>query len=256
MSHLLYHCFVRSKKNEIEPAIDVLEGIIREGLFLIREDPVMRWRDPCGGRRYLQVRQYRLCLTSLNNDVDLRKHCEIFGPIGIGFKTKFIRNLGGFPVFYLPAPVGNNEKDSEDWLGVSLVYRIAELRNVMEMVRRLPVKYQRQIYSYVQDVEELEGAVRFLGNILYFTDYTRQKDTLSLQYYRQREWRIIAGSTSDHVRVETYGNSPYYILSDYKMNPIHKFIKDVVVYGTKEDSNRVDDVLRNHGISIRSRLLG
>jgi hypothetical protein len=228
---------------------------MQDGIFLVREDPEVRWIDPCGGMRRLQVRQYRLCLTSLDNDVDLRKHCELFGPIGIGFETKLIRSLGGFPVFYLPAPIGDGEEDAEDWLGVSLVYRLAELRTVIERVNNLPAIYRSQVYSDVQDVDELEGAVRFLGNILYFTDYTRQKDNEELRYYQQREWRVVAGLTSDHVLIEKSIGSSYYVLSKYKERPIHKFISDVVVRGTKEDADLVDDLLCNNGVPVRARLL-
>jgi Putative abortive phage resistance protein AbiGi, antitoxin len=254
MNNLLYHSFARSQAGEFGPALYVLKGIMREGFFLAREELKVPWRDPCGGRHSLgEITQYRLCLTSLDSDAELRSHCEVFGPIAIGFKAEFIRNLGGFPVFYLPAPIGDSEEDGDDRLGVSLVYRLAELRSVLERIRSLPTGYQSQIYSEVQDVQELEGAVRFLGNILYFTDYTRQKDIQSLRYYRQREWRVIAGLTSDHVRVQK--GSSYYVLSEYQGLPIHRFIDDVVVHGTRKDANLVDDVLRNLGVSIRSRIL-
>ncbi|WP_207061633.1 hypothetical protein [Motiliproteus sp. SC1-56] len=255
MGHLLYHCFCRSKRNSIDPAIDVLKGILKNGFFLVKEDPEVPWKDPCGCNKSLQVRQYRLCLTSLNCESDLRDHCEAFGPVGIGFETEFIRALGGFPVFYLPAPIGNDEKDTEDRIGVSLLYRLTELRTIMDKIKCLPNKYRSELYDHVEDIGELEGAIRFLGNILYFTDYTRQTDTLELRYYRQREWRLIAGLTSDHVRIDCVKGSPYYILAEHDGKPIRNFIKEIVVHGSKNDCALVDKVLQNYGMSIRSRLL-
>lgn len=255
MKHLLYHCFCRSRRNEFDRALYVFRGIVRDGLLLSREEPSIRWGDPCGGVRNIHVMQYRFCLTSLNDHDDLRNHCDVFGPIGIGFKTEFIRNLGGFPVFYLPSPVGGEVNDEEDKHGVSLVYRLAELREVFMAIRNLPEKYKLEVYRNVSDIEELEGAVRFLGNLLYFTDYSRQQDVESLRYYRQREWRLIGGLISGHRRVKSDFDETYYILPEYKGVPIHRYIEDVVVCGTQLEAYRVDEILRENGLSIRSRVI-
>lgn len=255
MRHLLYHCFAQAQRENLALAVDILSNIVRGGILLTQEDPAIRWADPCGSTRAINVRQYRWCLTSLNEEADLRKHCEVFGPLGIGFKTEVIRGLGGFPVFYLPSPIYSDDTDSNDRLGVSLIYRLAELRTVLETATKLPSICRAQLFEKVADVAELEGAVRFFGNVFYFTDYTDQEDPVALRYYREREWRVIAGLTSDSARVRRPDGSSAYVLSEYKGTPIHNLIEDIVVHGSPGDLRFVNGHLRELGLSLRARRL-
>lgn len=249
MQHLLYHCFSRTGRHDFDVSLAVLEGILRDGILLSREELDFKWADPEGSVTIPRVRQYRFCLTSLNNKTDLKDHCNAFGPIGIGFKTEVVRALGGFPVFYLPAPVELGVACAEDSLGVSLVYRLSELRGLLDKVKTLPSRVKDELYTNVADSEELEGALRFLGNILYFTDYTRQDDIESLRYYNQREWRIIAGLSNEIGAVEFSTSLKQYVIKSYQGDHIRHHIDTIVVSGTNEHKLRISALLNQFSMS-------
>jgi hypothetical protein len=272
---LLYHSFPRYlvPRNSVQHtaqtgqtvqrlgALGVLDSILDRGLLLTFENIAMPWDDPYGHLKanQLDVIQYRFCLTSLRDDEDILHHSSQFGPISLGFSTQFIRRLGGFPVFYLPSPVpgvGIAAKNMDD-VGVSLIYRIAEVRAILEAVELLPATVKRTLTSNIADLQNTIGAVRFLGNILYLTDYLRPRDAEELRYYKQREWRIIAGlcpSEVTTVKCDHRGKDAYAITS-IMGSPVARFIEDVVVVGTREDQGLVEASMLRAGMKATVRLI-
>jgi len=259
---LLYHCFSRTCKGNFEVSFSVLESILRDGLLLSEENVKIDCPDPEGSSSKLNIKQHRLCLTYIDELNNLKDHCRLFGRIGIGFRVETIRCIGGFPVFYLPSPVKLDENNANDRLGVSLLYRLSEFRGVLEQIKKQPSDIKKVLYQNVIDAEELEGAVRFLGNIFYFTDYSGPSYSEPFRYYQQREWRIIAGVDSDEAYTENDESAKDFIISSYQGIHIRQYIEDVVLLSSHKERSRcqkdlfeVETLLKNYAISPKARIL-
>jgi hypothetical protein len=271
---MLYHAFSRRSGREKAPgnsnarnhsmasALSVLQEILTSGLLLTREVIPIRWDDPYGHLTtdQIQITQYRFCLTALNGDEDILQHSMQFGPIALGFSSDFVRKaLGGTPVFYLPSPILTTAILGEvrDDIGVSLMYRLAEIRGMLEGIETLPPKHRAEVTKGVADFHNALGAVRFLGNILYLTDRLRVDDTEDLRYYRQREWRVIAGLCPMQVitREVKYGKQTAYLITSALAEPIHRFIDEVTVVGAEADKADVSKHFREAGLNPAIRLI-
>lgn len=273
---LLYHCFPRRRterpankdgmragplQTDWEQGKAILEGIIDHGIFLTEEVVRIPWDDPFGNHKSADttVIQHRFCLTSLTDDNDLRGHCAVFGNLGIGFALDDIRQLGGFPVFYLPSPSGKKAKscDHLDYSGVSLLYRLAEIRSVLDGVDTLPPIIKRQLLARVWDFENMMGALRFLGNMLYFTDYLKEHDSAELRYYKQREWRIIAGMGKSKAITEEiqFNQKTAHALRSLGEQPIRDLVQEVVLCGTDAQKLELEELVRRRHLNIPVRLI-
>jgi hypothetical protein len=240
----------------------VFKSILANGLLLTHESIDIAWDDPYGKwkSKELQVVQYRLCLTALHGEVDIAHHSVQFGPIAIGFSMEFIRMaLGGTPVFYLPSPTLASPRSMSriDDLGISLLYRLAEIRQILEAVEQLPETLRSKVAKDVVDLENTLGAVRFLGNILYLTDYMKSGDNEELRYYKQREWRVIAGLCPPGIKVcqTTFRGATAYLISSIRGVPVSHFIEHVVIVGTESEKRAVEGALSNQNLSPRVTLL-
>jgi hypothetical protein len=275
---LLYHCFPRKQKRSTLPtnagpigtnddsagweqAKAIFSNILEDGIYLTEENISIPWDDPFGDHKSTDISffQYRFCLTSLSEDEDLYNHCQIFGNIGLGFGLDEIRQLGGFPVFYLPSPSTNPSwsRDRLNFSGVSLVYRIAEMRSIFETVESLPQNLRQLFLANVSDFDNMMGALRFFGNMLYFTDYLRQNDTMELRYYKQREWRIIAGLGGEKAVAEEiqFNQKSAFVLRNLGNIPVQSLIKEVVLCGSPLERNELEDILQKRQLQIPVRLI-
>lgn len=234
-------------------ALDILDSILDSGILLTPEHISIPWDDPYGTAKAneLKITQFRFCLTALNNNEDIVRHSTVFGPIALGFSTHIVRKLGGFPVFYLPSPIIDNSKELEyfDKVGVSLLYRIAEIRAILESIEKLPKELKNTITSHSADFDNTIGAIRFIGNILYLTDNLKKNDPDELRYYRQQEWRIIAGLDSHDVKmsVTSYHGNIAYIISAIGVCSISKYIEEIAIVGTHDDKKHVEKHLAEEG---------
>jgi hypothetical protein len=214
----LYHFFPKRSSGLSEP-LRVLRSFLESGLYLTEEKIIVPWEDRYGRRskaNELQIHQFRFCLTSISNTEELLRHALAFGCIGLEFSFEFIIKLGGFPVFYVPSPTLDNP-DAEEYKGISLLYRIADIREVIEYIVA-----ERRILAPEIDFNNLLGAIRFLGNICYPTN-----ETDGGSFYNEREWRIIYGMTSRLAQVEEQAH--YYSIRSYNDKPIHQFIDRIVL---------------------------
>jgi len=247
---LLYHCFSRTKKD----SIIILDSILHNGFYLKREKVNIGWDDPDGftTSKEIEINQYRLCLTSLDDDHDLFEHGKLFGQIGLGFKTDFIRCIGGFPVFYLPTPILNKFDQTVEGTanGVSLFYRLAELRAILDAIDQLPIKYQKILKTKVKDFQNTQGALIFIGNILYLTN--RKNDDTKLHYYQQREWRIIAGSNP---MIQKKISFDTYAISEFQGKPISSYIEEIIIMDDMKNKETVNQILKNHGLNVPIRCI-
>lgn len=268
---LLYHCFPRKRQRipavaaaEWEQAKAIFSSILDDGLYLTEEIIRIPWDDPFGHHKSTEtdIIQYRFCLTSLSEDDDLRGHCQVFGHLGIGFGLDDIRQLGGFPVFYLPAPSANASKSADrlQFTGVSLLYRLAEIRSVLEAVNRLPPRLrpiQQHLMANVADYDNLMGAIRFLGNMLYFTDHLQEHDAAELRYYKQREWRIIAGLGAEKAVTEEVqlGQKTAYALRALGRQPVRELIQEVVLCGSPAQQRELEAILQQRRMKTTVRMI-
>lgn len=193
--------------------------------------------------------QHRFCLTAITHKQELIEHSNKFGCIGIGFSMGFIVRLGGFPVFYVPSP-DHTSDDDDRYKGISLLYRLAETQEILEAVIR------RGIRSEDIDMENVLGAVKFLANICYPTDRLVEERGNAVNYYNQREWRIIYGMVSE--KADVLDKIDHYEVRAFENKPIIHFVEHIVVNvaelgrigGSVEDVQRVmqklglrDDIL-------------
>lgn len=268
--NLLYHCFPR-QKNRIEPgtepigdcireSIEILESIFDNGILLTHENVILptHWRDPYGDALAsdLEIQQFRFCLTYLQDDNELYQHSKLFGRVGVAFNIDFVRKIGGVPVFYLPAPVNQIANDELDKVGISLIYRLAEMREVLETIDNLPTLHQKILKQKVADFDNLKGALRFIGNILYLTDSLHQKHSSKLFYYKQLEWRVIAGLCPVNVKTkEMYykGETLCYAISEWDNKPISSFIEEIVVVGDPDLESQIGSLLSKRGYKVPIR---
>jgi len=248
----LYHFFPR-KFIDIDSVMNILESMFENGIFLSKETLNVPWKDHFGKNlnRVLHSEQYRFCLTAITNNEELINHSQKFGCIGIEFDTNFIAKLGGFPVFYVPAP-HLESNDTDDYKGISLLYRIADAKELLEYIIENKILVSEDI-----DIENTLGALRFLGNICYPTQ--RKTSNSESNYYAQREWRIIYGLTSKKAVIKKYNEN--YTLSAFDDIPIYNFINKIIVHNFNQSNSNTLIVLQekikqllnryNHNITVQ-----
>lgn len=244
----LYHFFSRKCHSPTE-TIKVLDSILTHGIRLTPEIVDVPWKDFFGkNNRPLKIEQYRFCLTAASSSEELLLHSEKFGDIGIGFNSSFVLRVGGFPVFYIPTP--NDESiDLDEYRGVSLLYRISEAQELLEFLLSNRVLVSKDI-----DIENVLGAIRFLGNICYPTQRLVSSSSRIVNYYNQREWRLIYGLISKNAQISKIDN--YYLIRRYDGNPIANYVTKVVVKETsgllKQKYHReLRKLLKTLGLQIR-----
>ena len=230
MNNYLYHFFPRKFESE-DKTVSVLESIIRNGLFLSKEILSVNWKDVYairGIQRKLEAEQFRFCLTAITNKTELKTHSSIFGSIGLEFQEDTIVKMGGFPVFYVPTPQFENACN-EEYKGVSLLYRLADAQQVLDYVIKNDVIQTKDI-----DLINVLGAIKFLANICYPTQRKRNFDSAEINYYNQREWRIIHNLTSENVKIGKHQNC--YTVVAFNNEPIRNFITRIIVFESENIS--------------------
>ncbi len=161
------------------------------------------------------ILQSRFCMTVFEEE-HLYEHMQVFGPISIVFSSSAILKAGAVPVFYFP----NFEMgQDENALGLSLVHNlrsaiglVQDLMYVKQMERTdyqdlLDIKLSRHEYELLNNVAKaflkstnrtsstlnsIVGSLQSLSELLYPANRFRGIDSASLQYFSQREWRILS----------------------------------------------------------------
>lgn len=248
-SESVVHFFPRNGTAKVN-VLSILDSILTNGLRLTYEVVPVKWKDYYGqGKtRQLKIEQFRFCMSAISNSEEMRDHSQKFGQIGVEFDTEFITKLGGFPVFYVPTPK-RSSNSKEDHIGVSLLYRIAEIQEILEYIND-----NRILESSSIDLNNAIGAIRFLANICYPTERTVNDSNVPQSYYNQREWRIIYGLESDKTQIRQRSGS--YELFGYDNVPLKKFIKRILLRTTNTSmeefitTNEVLTVLDRNNIQI------
>jgi hypothetical protein len=217
-----YHSFPRrgaSTGVETDKGCQILAAIRDFGLLLTPE--TIQWQQPssgCASPRILpMLLQKRACFTELS-PCELPQHAAKFGQFALEFEIDTLRQLGAFPVLYVPQPINAADASS---VGIAL---LAIIQDAYAVVSRLAVldgilpsaveniSYDvghagspdsRRVFTINRDEAKnilsaigygvtpwghLEGGLSALNNFFYPTDNI--KHDRALEYYRQREWRI------------------------------------------------------------------
>lgn len=221
-----YHCFPRrrgaNKAESFSKGLKVLKSILKSGLVLTPERT--EWFEflADGNRsKPIEVFQKRICFTELSPS-ELPQHTEIFGDLALEFSIEQLRYLGAIPVFYLPSMA---EKEAGlAGLGGAFIARLAEVQELLTRLEKMDqlvkstsnktetlnvtrngvvVAQTRStvggaedllamLQTEIQPVSALLGSLRAVSGFFYPTE--NLKFNSLLDYYRQREWRIVGNS--------------------------------------------------------------
>lgn len=217
-----YHSFPRRGRavaDADELGLKVLESVCCNGLLLVPE--LVKWHDPQAvGGELLQAHQRRVCFTELMPS-ELPQHAAHFGSFAIEYSIPSLRGLGALPVIYVPDTASSS--GGLDALGtlllsnlaasVSMLSQIDQIKQAPGNAVKLSIKMKsgqdterqfsveetsgiREMISWLEKAEGLDlgrvaNSLKRLSNLFYPTE--RSASSASLEYYRQREWRIISG---------------------------------------------------------------
>jgi hypothetical protein len=215
----------------LERGLAILAGMKKIGLVLAPE--IVDWdvEQITGGREELKLLQRRASFTELS-DAELPAHSKIFGPISLSFDIRALREAGATPVIYIPQGVANSALSQVGAFCVRGAYHtryvLRQLQGLKEnsdpqtvsaafgqpVAPDYKLKLQntdatgRVIASYDVAASDVKNMLQHVGynnipfdhstamltifmSMFYPTDNTHTGDELA--YYRQREWRLIAG---------------------------------------------------------------
>jgi hypothetical protein len=205
-----------------------------------------------GGTERLRLLQRRACFTELAA-TELAAHSAIFGPIALSFDIAKLRGAGATPVLYVPQGIGESALSRIGTVCVRgafhTQYVLRQLQGLKEMSdpaataerfgmpvapdyklilrnpdaagnivaeSEVPSSHVKNVLQYVGfkniPFDHSMGVLSVLLNMFYPTDNMHTGDQLG--YYRQREWRLIAGDINFNGR--PMGRS----LSDVETIPI------------------------------------
>jgi hypothetical protein len=207
----LYHCFPRvdrrrlSAEDSVTRGLRILELILRIGVLLVPEE--INWRVATtledGTTREFPLLgifsflQRRFCLTALRED-ELAPHCKVFGPFAIELPLDSARDLGATPVFYVAldgsAPTDGSARNQIAMTAV----RLAEIAELLRRIARVStpevVAATRGLLEHLGPVDELRAAMVTAFGLLYPTERLDSEQSEMLEYFRQREWRILGNA--------------------------------------------------------------
>lgn len=215
-----YHSFPRPRAREdtTDRGIKILECLVKVGLVLAPE--IVRWNQPLsdGNFREHHTVQQRICFTELSAR-ELRPHAERFGPFAIEWNIGSLRRLGAIPVFYIPQTLSHQPGLSA--IGISLVVQMFDCQYIIDNLANVKSASETTTATITLRNKDDNGtivqsynvATATLKEIVSFLSYRcapfeMMRDTLGgvsrlfyptdnlvhdklLDYYRQREWRLI-----------------------------------------------------------------
>lgn len=219
------------KAATLERGLSMLTSMKGVGLVLAPE--IVEWDVSVisGGAEELRLLQRRACFTELSPE-ELARHSLVFGPIALSFDIGKLRAAGATPVIYVPQGIGGNPLSQIGTFCVRGAYHtryvLQQLLGLKEMSDpavvaarfgkpaapnfelnlkntnsagnvvadyKIPASTVREVLQHVGfnniPFDHSIGVLSVLLNMFYPTDNEHAGDELG--YYRQREWRLIAG---------------------------------------------------------------
>lgn len=195
-----YHSFPRLMRDEPinnnnERGFQIFKNIIKNGLLITPEVidlpfELEDWQNP--------VVQLRCCFTLIERSL-LESHMEKFGSFSIEWNPQSLKDIGVFPVIYLPLYSFNTDADLE-MLGAKFLYKMLRYH---EFARRCfnnskkshseatQNKNLAQMFEFNEEMRHFQGMMGWfegLTNMIYPIEHKRYTDENG--YYRQREWKL------------------------------------------------------------------
>jgi hypothetical protein len=220
-----------SEEDTLERGLSILGFMKKVGLVLAPE--IVDWDVSVisGGAERLHILQRRACFTELSSS-ELTAHSTMFGPIALSFDISALRSAGATPVLYVPQSIEDNLLSQIGTFCVRGAYHTQQVLRLLEGLREIsdpivaakrfgmpvdpnyklnlnntdsagnvvasyeiPASNAKNIFNHVGfnniPFDHSIGIVGVFLNMFYPTDNTHTGDQLG--YYRQREWRLIAG---------------------------------------------------------------
>lgn len=216
---------------QIDLGIAILRNILQIGFLLAPEN--VSWDVPrtTGEVEKVSFLQKRMCFTELAPE-ELLNHSKQFGPFALEIDISALRRLGALPAFYVPQALQQNPQLSV--VGPALLhqmrwaeYGLSTLTNFFAATKsgpiapgapfsfpsikglpdwQLPAELVRDFLARIEalagPLELLHGAAWAATQMFYPTDDTRHTGLEEeLAYYRQREWRLIGGVSTNGDKV-------------------------------------------------------
>jgi hypothetical protein len=235
---LFYHSFPRAHAGEdvVSRGLSILECAAKYGLVLAPE--IVEWTQPtvAGNARNHHTVQQRICFTEIS-PWRVYRHSKIFGPFAIEWSIAALRRLGVIPVFYIPQALSSNPGLSS--LGNSLVVQTFDSQSMADLLDNLnqvvtanpqlkivtlrnsdpsgqivnsvnvPAIHIRDLLTYLSyrapPFSMMRDVLQGVSGLFYPTE--NLKHNKYLDYYRQREWRLI-GNISENGQSLTRSPTP------------------------------------------------
>jgi hypothetical protein len=212
-------------------AIAILRLMGRSGLVLAPE--VVRWDATAisANGEQVEILQRRASFTELSVP-ELPRHTQTFGPIALAFDIGTLRSDGAIPVIYSPQGLGENPISHlgvfvvrAAWHTRAVLQHLEQLRLASDPVAveaqykmpvspaysvtlqnsdkdgrivastEVPASIVKSVFDHVGfnniPFSHSVGALSIFLNMFYPTD--NEFNGVELDYYRQREWRLVAG---------------------------------------------------------------
>lgn len=224
-----YHCFPRRRGNdEIDRGLSVLSSILDRGLLLTPERIPLQesLADGSTGPEAF-ILQKRICFTELSRQ-ELAAHCSQFGSFAIEWDVSTLIQMGAVPVFYVPM---RSTPGTNDGAATAMLLRLGEIQELLSRLERLQMAIRQaqhplealnitingqvaaptactvaggsDLLAYlqtgIQPISTLTSAIRYAFGYFYPTENLTYNGPLD--YYRQREWRILANLLNHGVPV-------------------------------------------------------
>lgn len=214
----LFHSFPRplNGSSDLEVGLKTLEGLFKIGFVLAPEMFILKEDLDIGEGRELKLGQRRICFTDLD-ETRIKEHAEKFGPFSIEFDlTKLNRDAGASPVFYLPENVGGMSGLAEAFLlkladTKNLLNELVDMKQLIlgkdgkeivtlqwgekEQIKiNISIGALSAVLAYLEyrhgEARNLASGINVINQLFYPTQNSKYLG--ALQYYRQKEWRIIS----------------------------------------------------------------
>ena len=223
MQRYFFHSFPRLRAGEsqslqLAKGVKIARSLLDNGLLLTPENFEIPITTNDGTIvDSFKATQRRACFTELEPK-SLPEHSTMFGPFSLAYEIPDLRRLGAMPVFYIP--LQNDEEylsglPMEVFGGVidvsRLLGQLLAIRNQLSNSPQFGLEYREKIINFNcqdsdairsfinilfdcagTDAEATDLKLRTLASCFYPTENLRY--TKPLDYYRQREWRILGSS--------------------------------------------------------------
>ncbi len=209
-------CAGISNRESIIFAANSLELFIQNGPLLVPEIiTIPKLEGSNQVSEQFHILQIRFCFTVFEQAL-IADHMKSFGPISITFDYNSVASFGAIPVFYFPN--FKSTRDTND-LGLTLIHRlrlilslIQDYRDLKELsyeeissvlnikltqkehkiLKRVLFSFDKAIHMDDHTYNNMEGTIQSISELLYPTGRSGKAANAKLQYFAQREWRLLS----------------------------------------------------------------